>query len=130
MMTKRQLALTNLLKTQPEVLTGSLREILHIVDRQIGLPVPPAEFPCNFEPKAVRWDRSSRTVHLYEFSSAEPFPDGTFDAIQEFAQNLHDGCRCYTSLWITDGDGLDPVKVWDVRDDLIWVNTPALHAMA
>jgi hypothetical protein len=130
MMTKRQHALTNLLKTQPEVRTGSLREILHVIDRQIGLPIPPAKFPCHFEPKAARWDRSSRTVHLYEFSSAEPFPDGTFEAIQDFAQHLHNGCGCTTSLWITDSDGLNPVKVWDVRDELIWISSPDLHAVA
>ena len=70
---------------------------------------------------ATRWDGSARTVHLYEISSSEAFPDGTFEAIRDFAERLHDGCGCFTAMWVADGDGHDPMKVWDVRDELIWV---------
>ena len=120
-MNSSTIAVGNLLRSHPEIRRGGLREILEIIDGEIGLPVPPAKFRFDFIPAAVRWDRNSRTLHLYEISSSEAFPDGTFDAIRDFAERLHDGAGCFTAIWIADGDGCDPVKVWDVRDELIWV---------
>jgi hypothetical protein len=114
-------ALENLLQSNDGIRAGGLREVLQNIDEEIGLPVQPSIFRCDFEPTATRWDRNSRTLHLYEISSSEAFPDGTFDAIRDFAERLHDGAGCFTAIWIADGDGCDPVKVWDVRDELIWV---------
>ena len=130
MLTNCEFALTNLLKTRPDIRPGGLRDILHLIDRQIGLPIDPSIFPCSFAPKATRWDRGSRTVHLYEIPSPRTLPEDNFQAIRDFARLLHGGCGCHTSLWITDGDGLDPVKVWDMRDELIWVQTTSLPAVA
>ena len=39
----------------------------------------------------------------------------------DFAERLHDCAGCFTAIWIADGNGCDPIKVWDVRDELIWV---------
>jgi hypothetical protein len=114
-------ALGNLLHAHPEIRRGGLRDLLETIDHEVGLPVRASTFRCDFSPAAVRWDRGSRTLHLYEISSSEAFPDGTFDAIRDFAERLHDGSGCFTAIWITDGDGHDPMKVWDVRDELIWV---------
>lgn len=114
-------ALENLLQVHPEIRSGGLRDLLEMIDGEVGLPVRAADFRCAFRPAAARWDRASRTLHLYEISSGEAFPDGTFEAIRDFAERLHDGAGCFTAIWITDGDGHDPMKVWDVRDELMWV---------
>lgn len=114
-------AVGNLRRSHPEIRPGGLREILETIDGEVGLPVPAAKFRFDFVPTAARWDRRSRTLHLYEISSSEAFPDGTFEAIRDFAERLHDCAGCFTAIWIADGDGCDPVKVWDVRDELIWV---------
>jgi hypothetical protein len=114
-------ALENLLQAHPGVRAGGLREVLQNIDDQIGLPLRPSQFRFDFIPTASRWDGPARTVHLYEISSSEAFPDGTFDAIRDFAERLHDGAGCFTAMWIADGNGYDPIKVWDVRDELIWV---------
>jgi hypothetical protein len=114
-------AVSNLLRTHPGIRRGGLRDALTTIDGEVGLPVPVAKFRCDFVPTAVRWDRNSRTLHLYEISSSEAFPDGTFEAIKDFAERLHDCTGCCTAIWIADGNGCDPVKVWDVRDELIWV---------
>ena len=114
-------AVGNLLRAHPGIRRGGLRDMLETIDGEIGLPVPVAKLRCDFVPTAVRWDHDSRTLHLYEISSDEAFPDGTFDAIRDFAERLHDGAGCFTAIWIADSDGNDPMKVWDVRDELIWV---------
>jgi hypothetical protein len=114
-------AIGNLLRSHAGIRRGGLREILETIDGEIGLPVPAPQFRFDFVPTAARWDGSSRTIHLYEISSGQAFPDGTFDAIRDFAERLHDGTGCFTAMWIADGDGNDPMKVWDVRDELIWV---------
>jgi hypothetical protein len=114
-------AIANLRRSHPEIRPGGLREILETIDGEIGLPVRPSQFRFDFVPTATRWDSPARTVHLYEISSSEALPDGTFDAIRDFAERLHDGAGCFTAMWITDGNGCDPMKVWDVRDELIWV---------
>jgi hypothetical protein len=114
-------ALANLLQCHDGIGRGGLSSILEIIDGEIGLPVPARKFRCEFVPTATRWDGPARTVHLYEISSSEAFPDGTFEAIRDFAERLHDGCGCFTAMWVADGDGHDPMKVWDVRDELIWV---------
>ena len=113
-------AVGNLLRVHPGIRRGGLRDMLEAIDGEVGLPVSVVKFRCDFVPTAVRWDRGSRTLHLYEISSSEAFPDGTFDAIREFAERLHDCCGCFTAIWIADGNGCEPVKVWDVRDELIW----------
>ena len=120
-MNTRETALRNLLQANDGIRAGGLRRILRTIDEEIGLPVPPTVFRCEFVPTATRWDGAARTVHLYEISSSEAFPDGTFDAIRDFAERLHDAAGCFTAMWIADGDGRDPLKVWDVRDELIWV---------
>ncbi len=114
-------ALENLLQTNNGIRPGGLRDVLRTIDEEIGLPVRPSQFRFDFVPTATRWDYPARTVHLYEISSSEAFPDGTFDAIRDFAERLHDGADCFTAMWIADGNGYDPIKVWDVRDELIWV---------
>jgi hypothetical protein len=120
-MTTNSTALANLLQTGDGIRPGGLREVLESIDEEIGLPVRPWRFRCGFAPTATRWDGPARTVHLYEISSSEALPDGTFDAIRDFAERLHDGAGCFTAMWIADGNGCDPMKVWDVRDELIWV---------
>jgi len=120
-MIARQTALENLLQCADGIRPGGLRDILETIDGEIGLPVRASAFRFEFIPTATRWDGPSRTVHLYEISSSVAFPDGTFDAMRDFAERLHDGAGCFTALWITDGNGEDPVKVWDVRDELICV---------
>lgn len=120
-MSPRDNALENLLQSHDGIRAGGLREILETIDGQFGLPVRPSIFRIDFEPTATRWDGRTRTVHLYEISSSEAFPDGTFDAIRDFAERLHDGAGCFTAMWIADGNGHEPLKVWDVRDELIWV---------
>ena len=119
--TRHRSALDNLLQLHDGIRPGGLREILNMIEYEVGLPVRPSIFRCDFEPAATRWDASARTVHLYEISSSEAFPDGTFDAIRDFAERLHDGAGCFTAMWVADGNGHDPLKVWDVRDELIWV---------
>ena len=114
-------ALGNLLQTNHGIRAGGLREVLQTIDEEIGLQVRPWQFRFDFLPTASRWDGPARTVHLYEISSSEALPDGTFDAIRDFAERLHDGAGFFTAMWITDGNGWDPMKVWDVRDELIWV---------
>lgn len=114
-------ALHNLLNSHDGIRAGGLRDILQIIHDEIGWSMHPSNFRVDFEPRATRWDRPARTVHLYEISSSEAFPDGTFDAVRDFAERLHDGAGCFTAMWIADGDGNDPMKVWDVRDELIWV---------
>ena len=114
-------ALQKLLQTNDGIRAGGLREILETIDSEVGLPVSPWQFRFDFVPTATRWDGPARTVHLYEISSSQAFPDGTFDAIRDFAERLHDGAGCFTAMWIADGNGCDPLKVWDVRDELIWV---------
>lgn len=120
-MTNRENALENLVQNHDGVRKGGLRDVLELIDNEIGLPSPPARFRCGFLPAATRWDGPARTLHLYEISSSEAFPDGTFDAIRDFAERLHDGAGCFTAMWIADGNGDDPVKVWDVRDELICI---------
>ena len=119
--TPHRAALDNLMQMHDGIRAGGLREVLETIDEEIGLPVRPSIFRCEFEPAATRWDGAARTVHLYEISSSEAFPDGTFDAIRDFAERLHDVAGCFTAMWIADGNGRDPLKVWDVRDELIWV---------
>jgi len=120
-MNPRPSALENLLQSDDGIRPGGLRQILETINDEIGLPVRPSIFRYDFIPTATRWDGPARTVHLYEISSIEAFPDGTFDAIRSFAERLHDGAGCFTAMWIADGNGQDPLKVWDVRDELIWV---------
>lgn len=119
--TAHRAALDNLMQIHDGIRAGGLREVLETIDDEIGLPIRPSIFRCDFEPSATRWDGAARTVHLYEISSSEAFPDGTFDAIRDFAERLHDAAGCFTAMWIADGNGRDPLKVWDVRDELIWV---------
>ena len=114
-------AVQNLLHTHDGIRAGGLREILQIIHDETGWSMHPSHFRVDFEPRATRWDGPARTVHLYEISSSEAFPDGTFDAVRDFAERLHDGAGCFTAMWITDGNGYEPMKVWDVRDELIWV---------
>jgi hypothetical protein len=120
-MSYRLSALDNLLRSDSSIRPGGLQDVLCEIDRDIGLPVPVEKFRYRFMPTAVRWDGPARTVHLYEISSSEAFPDGTFDAIKEFAERLHGCAGCFTAIWITDGNGQQPLKVWDVRDELVWV---------
>jgi hypothetical protein len=120
-MNNRTSAVANLLQCHNCIGRGGLSSILEIIEREFGLPVPAHRFRFAFVPTATRWDRPARTVHLYEISSGAAFPDGTFEAIRDFAERLHDGCGCFTAMWVADGDGHDPLKVWDVRDELIWV---------
>ena len=114
-------SLDSLLQLHDGMRAGGLREILETIDQEIGLPVRPSVFRLDFMLAATRWDGPARTVHLYEISSSEAFPDGTFDAIRDFAERLHDTAGCFTAMWVADGNGHDPLKVWDVRDELIWV---------
>jgi len=114
-------AMENLLDSHPEIVEGGLRRALRIIDEEIGLPESPSRFRADFLPTATRWDAPNRTLHIYEISSAIALPDGTFDAIRDFAERLLDGAGCRTAIWITDGDGNNPAKVWDVRDELILV---------
>ena len=95
-------AVGNLIRAHPAIRPGGVRDILETIDREIGLPVPPAKFRFDFVPTAARWDRAARTLHLYEISSGEAFPDGTFDAIRDFAERLHDGTGCFTAIWIAE----------------------------
>jgi len=120
-MITREMAVKNLVQSHPEIRRGGLRDVLQAIDREVGLPNGRSRARLDFLPAATRWDRRSRTVHLYEISSSEAFPDGTFEAIKEFAEWLHDGTGCFTAMWVADGDGCNPLKVWDVRDELIWV---------
>jgi len=120
-MITRGMAVRNLVQSHPEIRPGGLRDILQAIDREVGLPNGASRVRLKFLPAATRWDRLSRTVHLYQISSGEAFPDGTFDAIKNFAEWLHDGTGCFTAMWVADGDGCSPMKVWDVRDELIWV---------
>ena len=120
-MTAHRSALDNLLQAHDGIRPGGLRYILETIDGEIGLSIRPSIFRLDFAPTATRWDGPARTVHLYEISASEAFPDGTFDAIRDFAERLHDGAGCFTAMWVADGNGYDPLKVWDVRDELIWV---------
>lgn len=120
-MNLRQTALENLLDSNPDIREGGLRRALELIDGEIGLKTDPRRFRADFLPTATRWDGSNRTLHIYEISSSVAMPDGTFEAIRDFAERLFDGAGCRTAIWITDGDGLNPVKVWDVRDELILV---------
>lgn len=120
-MNLRYTALQNLLDSDPEICEGGLRHALRLINEEVGLPEHPDRFRADFLPTATRWDGPNRTLHLYEISSGLAMPDGTFDAICDFAQRLLDGAACRTAIWITDGNGLNPVKVWDVRDELIMV---------
>jgi hypothetical protein len=118
-MSARHITLENLLRLHPGIRSGGLRRVLQKIEEEIGLPVRADEFTVDFLATATRWDGSARTVHLYEISSSEALPDGTFDAIRDFAERLHDGAGCFTALWIADGNGHDPLKVWDVREELV-----------
>lgn len=120
-MNLRQTALENLLDSDPAICEGGLRRALHRIHEEVGLPVSPDRFRADFVPTATRWDGANRTLHLCEISSGLAMPDGTFDAICDFAERLLDGACCRTAIWITDGNGHNPVKVWDVRDELILV---------
>jgi hypothetical protein len=120
-MNTRQTALENLIRTNHGLRAGGLREVLQDIDEEIGLTEPASAFRLDFQPAATRWDGPARTVHLYEISSNEAFPDGTFDAIRDFAERLHAGAGCFTAIWIADDQGRAPLKVWDVRDELIQV---------
>jgi hypothetical protein len=120
MTTNRETALRNLLRSQPGLRRGGLQDIVRVIDRDGGPPGYRPPCLSDFVPSAMRWDGNARTVHLYEISSSEAFPDGTFDAIKEFAEWLHDSMGCFTVIWIADGNGHDPMKVWDVRDELMW----------
>lgn len=114
-------ALENLLDSDPDICEGGLRRALRLIDGEVGLPEDPLRFRADFLPTATRWDGPNRTLHIYEISSGVALPDGTFDAIRDFAERLLDGADCRTAIWITDGNGHNPVKVWDVRDELIVV---------
>jgi len=114
-------AVENLLRAHRDIRRGGWHDTLEMIARDVGGAVPASPFRCEFRPTATRWDPASRTVHLYEISSSEPFPDGTFEAIKQFAEWLHDRTGCFTALWVANGDGCHPMKVWDVRDELIWV---------
>ena len=118
-MSARHTALENLLCLHPGIRSGGLRRVLQTIEEEVGLPVRAEEFTVDFFSTATRWDGHARTVHLYEISSSEALPDGTFDAIRDFAERLHDGAGCFTALWIADGNGHDPLKVWDVREELV-----------
>ena len=120
-MKTQRAALENLLDSHQGICQGGLRRALRLIDREVGLGDDPVRFRADFLPTATRWDGVNRTLHIYEISSAVALPDGTFDAIRDFAERLLDGAGCRTAIWITDGDGLNPVKVWDVRDELIAV---------
>lgn len=120
-MNLRKAALENLLDSHPDILEGGLRRALRLIDGEVGLPEHPSRFRADFLPTATRWDGGNRTLHIYEISSSVALPDGTFDAIRDFAERLFDGTGCRTAIWIADGNGLNPVKVWDVRDELIMV---------
>jgi len=124
-MKTQQAALENLLDSHPDICRGGLRRALRIINDETGLNGDPVRFRADFLPTATRWDRHNHTLHIYEISSAAAVSDGTFDAIRDFAERLLDDAGCRTSIWITDGDGLNPVKVWDVRDELIRVREPA-----
>lgn len=115
----KQTALENLLDSNSDIREGGLRFALRRIDEEVGLPEHPDRFRADFLPTATRWDGRNRTLHIYEISSGMAMPDGTFDAICDFAERLLDGAGCRTAIWITDGNGLNPVKVWDVRDELI-----------
>jgi hypothetical protein len=114
-------SLDSLLQWHDGMRAGGLREVLETINQEVGLPVRPSVFRLDFMPAATRWDSPTRTLHLYEISSSESFPDGTFDAIRGFAERLHETAGCFTAMWVADGNGHDPLKVWDVRDELIWV---------
>ena len=118
-MNTKRVAMENLLAGHPDIVEGGLRRALRLIDEEIGLPEGPVRFRADFLPTATRWDGPNRTLHIYEISSAVALPDGTFDAIRDFAERLLDGAGCRTAIWITDGDGNNPAKVWDVRDELI-----------
>ena len=120
-MNLRQTALENLLDSHPDIVEGGLRRALGLIDEEVGLPEHPQRFRADFLPTATRWDGANRTLHIYEISSALAMPDGTFDAICNFAERLLDDAGCRTAIWITDGNGHNPVKVWDVRDELVLV---------
>ena len=114
-------AMENLLDSHPDIMDGGLRRALRLIDKEVGLGADPLRFRADFLPTATRWDGRNRTLHIYEISSAIALPDGTFDAIRDFAERLLDAAGCRTVIWITDGDGGNPAKVWDVRDELIVV---------
>jgi hypothetical protein len=124
-MKRQQAALENLLDSHPDICRGGLRHALRIIDDEIGLNGDPLRFRADFLPTATRWDRQNRALHIYEISSGAAVSDGMFDAICDFAERLLDSAGCRTSIWITDGNGLNPVKVWDVRDELIGVRETA-----
>ena len=117
----RQAALENLLDSDPDIREGGLRRALRLIHEEVGLDGDPLRFRADFLPTATRWDGPNRTLHIYEISSGTALPDGTFDAIRDFAERLLDTADCRTAIWITDGNGLNPVKVWDVRDELILI---------
>lgn len=120
-MKPKQNALANLLASDNDITEGGLRHALRLINHQTGFPEDPWRFRADFLPTATRWDGASRTLHIYEISSGVALPDGTFDAIRDFAERLLDGADCRTAIWIADGNGLNPIKVWDVRDELIFV---------
>lgn len=120
-MNNQHSALENLLDSHPDIRKGGLLHALRSIDDEVGLDGVRSRFRADFFPTATRWDGRNRTLHIYEISSGVALPDGTFDAIRDFAERLLEVADCRTAIWITDGDGLNPVKVWDVRDELVMV---------
>ncbi len=114
-------AMENLVDSHPDIMDGGLRRALRLIDEEVGLETDPLRFRADFLPAATRWEGRNRTLHFYEITSAVALPDGTFDAIRDFAERLLDAAGCHTAIWITDGDGCNPTKVWDVRDELMLV---------
>jgi len=120
-MKSRRAALDNLLDSHPDLVAGGMREALRIIAREGWLPAGAWRGTLGWRPAATRWDAANRTLTLYEISSGRPFPDGTFAAIRKMAQRLLEEADCRTAIWIAESDGAHPVKVWDVRDELIYI---------
>lgn len=112
-MTIRQIALQNLLQIHPDIKKNGLNEILRVAGK--------GEFKgytAGFIPAASRWDKKNQTIYLYEIETTANIPSSKLSAIQLFGHDIYDETGCYTQLWITDRYGMNPRKIWDVKDEI------------
>jgi hypothetical protein len=118
-MTIRQIALQNLLQIHADIKKNGLNEVLRVAGKGEF-----KEYTAGFIPAASRWDKKNETIYLYEIETTANIPSSKLSAIQLFGHDIYDEAGCYTQLWITDRYGMNPHKIWDVKDEICWTYEP------
>jgi hypothetical protein len=103
---------------------NGLKRVLRIIDETMEPAESVSDYASGFVPDATVWDEANRTISLFEIEDSSKINAVKLRAIKRFAHDLYDLTECYTQLWVVDRWGMTEMKVWQMKDEIMWTYEP------